>query len=57
MQLAVAPVACTASSTVSKTGKSSVIVPPLPGVTPPTMLVPAAIMLRVWKCPSRPVIP
>ena len=37
---AVAPVAATASFTVLKTGMPSTSVPPLPGVTPPTILVP-----------------
>ena len=37
---AFAPVSETASSTLSKTGKPSTVVPPLPGVTPPTILVP-----------------
>ncbi len=35
-----APVSFTASSTVLKTGHPSCVVPPLPGVTPPTTLVP-----------------
>ena len=35
-----APVSRTASSTVLKTGNPSCVVPPLPGVTPPTTLVP-----------------
>src|SRR5580698_7890327 len=35
-----APVSFTASSTVLKTGQPSCVVPPLPGVTPPTTLVP-----------------
>ena len=39
---AFAPVACTASATVSNTGQPSCVVPPLPGVTPPTTLVPYA---------------
>ena len=38
--LAVAPVLATASATVSNTGRSRWVVPPLPGVTPPTILVP-----------------
>ena len=37
---AVAPVLATASATVSNTGRSRWVVPPLPGVTPPTILVP-----------------
>ena len=35
-----APLRRTASSTVSKSGKPSTVVPPLPGVTPPTTFVP-----------------
>src|ERR1700731_2610995 len=38
--VALAPVSCTASSTVLNTGQPSCVVPPLPGVTPPTTLVP-----------------
>ena len=38
--LAVASVACTASFTVSKTGTPRCVVPPFPGVTPPTRFVP-----------------
>ena len=37
---ALAPVAFTASATVSKTGMPSWVVPPLPGVTPATTCVP-----------------
>ena len=40
MTEALAPVAFTAWATVSKTGRSRCVVPPLPGVTPPTTLVP-----------------
>ena len=58
---AVAPVAATASDTELKTGKDlpsiSTTWPPLPGVTPPTILVPLAIMRRVCLVPSEPVIP
>src|SRR5580698_5275833 len=36
----VAPVSFTASSTVLNTGQPSCVVPPLPGVTPPTTFVP-----------------
>ena len=35
-----APVLSTASETLSKIGKPSMVVPPLPGVIPPTTLVP-----------------
>ena len=38
--VALAPVAATASATVSKTGRSATVSPPLPGVTPPTIRVP-----------------
>ena len=38
--LTLAPVLRTASSTLSKRGKPSTEVPPLPGVTPPTTFVP-----------------
>jgi len=37
---ALAPVAMTACSTVSNTGRSRCLLPPLPGVMPPTILVP-----------------
>src|SRR6185503_6913216 len=37
---ALAPVSFTASCTVLKTGQPSCVVPPLPGVTPPTTFVP-----------------
>ena len=37
---AFAPVFSTASATVLNTGQPSCVVPPLPGVTPPTTLVP-----------------
>ncbi len=37
---AFAPVALTASWTVSNTGQPSCVDPPLPGVTPPTTVVP-----------------
>jgi hypothetical protein len=39
-RLASAPVSRTASRTVLKTGRSRCFCPPLPGVTPPTRLVP-----------------
>ena len=38
--VALAPVAFTACATVSNTGRSRCFVPPLPGTTPPTTLVP-----------------
>ena len=56
-----APVALIASATVLKTGSDtpsiSTTCPPLPGVTPPTTLVPEANMRRVCLVPSEPVIP
>jgi hypothetical protein len=58
MIVCVAPVASTASLTVLKTGwPLSIFVPPLPGVTPPTICVPYASIRVVWNSPSRPVIP
>ena len=38
--VAFAPVSRTASATVLNTGQPSCVVPPLPGVTPPTTFVP-----------------
>ena len=38
--VALAPVLSTASATVLKIGQPSCVVPPLPGVTPPTTVVP-----------------
>ena len=38
--VAFAPVSFTASATVLNTGQPSCVVPPFPGVTPPTTLVP-----------------
>ena len=40
MTVALAPVSRTASATVLNTGQPSCVVPPLPGVTPPTTCVP-----------------
>src|SRR4051812_46821515 len=54
---AFAPVLRTASSTVSKIGHPSWVVPPLPGVTPPTTVVPYAAACFAWNVPSRPVRP
>ena len=42
MTVAFAPVCFTASATVSKIGQPSCVVPPFPGVTPPTTVVPYA---------------
>src|SRR6185369_10488661 len=55
--VALAPVFSFASATVLKIGQPSCVVPPLPGVTPPTMLVPYAAQVFAWNVPSRPVIP
>ena len=52
-----APVAFTASATVLKIGQPSCVVPPLPGVTPPTTVVPYACACFAWKVPSLPVRP
>ena len=56
-----APVAAIASATVLNTGRDvpsiSTDWPPLPGVTPPTTLVPALSMRFVCLVPSEPVIP
>src|SRR6266511_206982 len=54
---ALASVWFTASCTVSKIGHSSCVVPPLPGVTPPTTFVPYAAACFAWNVPSRPVRP
>ena len=40
MTVAFAPVSCTVCATVLKTGKPKCWEPPLPGVTPPTTVVP-----------------
>ena len=47
----------THSWTVLKTGRFKCLVPPLPGVTPPTILVPYAIACSEWKVPCPPVNP
>ena len=52
---ALAPVARTASSTVSKMGIPSIAVPPLPGATPPTTCVPYSIERRAWNWPILPI--
>src|ERR1700677_2316722 len=57
MTVAFAPVSLTASATVSNTGQPSWVVPPLPGVTPPTTLVPYSAQPLAWKVPSLPVMP
>ena len=55
--VAFAPVLSTASCTVLKIGQPSCVVPPLPGVTPPTTCVPYAAQALAWNVPSRPVSP
>src|ERR1700749_2315852 len=55
--VALAPVLSTASATVSNTGQPSCVVPPLPGVTPPTTFVPYSAQPLAWNVPSLPVIP
>ncbi len=57
IMVALAPVSFTASATVLNTGQPSCVVPPLPGVTPPTTLVPYSAQPLAWKVPSLPVIP
>ena len=52
-----APVLSTASCTVLKIGQPSWVVPPLPGVTPPTICVPYSAQALAWNVPSRPVRP
>src|ERR1700761_2036488 len=54
---AFAPVASTASATVSNTGSPRCVEPPLPGVTPPTICVPYASACSEWKLPCDPVKP
>src|SRR6476660_1340381 len=57
MTVAFAPVFLTASATVSKTVNPSCTCPPLPGVTPPTTLVPYSRICLAWDVPAEPVIP
>src|SRR3954451_21864481 len=57
MTVALAPVFLTASATVSNTGKPSCTRPPLPGVTPPSTLVPYSRICLAWKVPAEPVSP
>src|SRR5208282_4700241 len=57
IMVALAPVFATASATVLNTGQPSCVVPPLPGVTPPTTLVPYSAQPFAWNVPSLPVIP
>ena len=58
MQVWVAPVASTASSDrIEHRQAVSVVCPPFPGVTPPTMFVPYLTIRPVWYDPSAPVMP
>ena len=57
IMVALAPVAETESATVLNTGQPSCVEPPLPGVTPPTTLVPYSAQPLAWKVPSLPVRP
>src|SRR5215831_5816207 len=57
MTVAFAPVFVTVSATVSNTVKPSWTRPPLPGVTPPTTLVPYSRICLAWNVPAEPVIP
>src|SRR3989304_2285717 len=52
-----APSWAVASTTVFQTGNLSWVVPPFPGVTPPTTVVPYSLQRAAWNAPSRPVIP
>ena len=52
-----AAVLFTASCTVLNIGQPSCVVPPLPGVTPPTIWVPYSAQALAWNVPSRPVSP
>src|SRR5690606_7938799 len=54
---ALAPVSVTPSATVLKTGRFKCLLPPLPGVTPPTKLVPYSMACSLWKVPCEPVKP
>src|SRR5439155_21113908 len=57
MSAQLAPSLATASATVFHTAKPSCVVPPLPGVTPPTTVVPYSRHRAAWNAPSRPVMP
>ena len=57
MPLTSAPVSATASATLSKTGRPRWVVPPLPGVTPPTICVPVFIASSAWNVACWPVKP
>ena len=57
IMVVLAPVFLTASATVSNTLKPSTSLPPLPGVTPPTILVPYSRQALEWNNPAEPVMP
>ena len=57
IMVTLARVSRNACSTVLNTGQPSCIMPPLPGVTPPTTLVPYSAQPLAWNVPSRPVMP
>jgi hypothetical protein len=57
MQLALAPVAAMACSTVSNMGTPRTSLPPRPGVTPPTTLVPYLMHCFGVELPGLPVMP
>src|SRR5581483_6887344 len=57
MTLASQPVFSFASATVSNTGRSRWVEPPLPGDVPPTILVPYLMACSEWKVPFLPVKP
>ena len=57
MPVTSAPVSSTASATLLNTGSPRWVVPPFPGVTPPTTLVPNDIASSAWNvacCPVKP---
>src|SRR5947209_3989150 len=54
IMVAVAPVLRTASATVLNRAKPSLVVPPLPGTTPPTICVPYSRHWVAWKVPALP---
>ena len=57
VMLVLAPVAATACLTVLNTGRPRCLLPPLPGVTPPTTRVPYSIASFAWNVPFSPVKP
>ncbi len=57
MPVTSAPVSSTASATLLNTGRPRCVVPPLPGVTPPTTLVPNDMASSAWNVACWPVNP